>query len=228
MRRRDWAIWLLALVIALVLWFYVVSHQNLTRTLQVAVEVTGVPKGMIARAAPAAASVAVTGPREVVERLTVDSVHVRAQLRSREPGDQTARLQVAVSRGLSARVTPDRVSVRLERRPAANDRAARATPKAVPIVLTTRGYPAPGYRVDSIDLDPAIATITGEADAVGALRVLPTAALQLQGARDEVEARLPLAPPAGVAVLHPSSVHVVVHIRQGLPLVQPLTPEEAR
>ena len=52
MRRRDWVIWLLALVIALVLWFYVVSHQNLTRTLQVAVEVTGVPKGMNPEVSP--------------------------------------------------------------------------------------------------------------------------------------------------------------------------------
>jgi YbbR domain-containing protein len=228
MRRRDWAIWLFALVIAIVLWVYVVVHQNLTRTLQVPVEVTGVPTGMVARAEPAAASVAVTGPRDTVERLSLDNVRVRVALPAREPGSYRARLRVAVLRGMSTRVSPQQVRVSLQHRPQTSSDRDRVPPRTVPIVLTGSGQPARGYRVDTIDLEPTMATITGDAGVVAAVHLLPTAPLALQDARDDVEARLPLAPPAGVAVLHPGSVHVIVHIRQGLPIVPPLSSEEAR
>jgi len=117
MRRRNWAIWLFALLIAVVLWYYVVTQGNLTRMLQVPVEVTGVSAKMIARAEPASVSVTVTGPRETVETITVYDVRVRAPLASRDPGSYLTPLRVTVPRGLSARVAPQSVRVLVEIRP---------------------------------------------------------------------------------------------------------------
>ncbi|KPJ64825.1 hypothetical protein AMK68_00440 [candidate division KD3-62 bacterium DG_56] len=226
MRRRDWATWLFALVIAVVLWYYVVAQGNLTQTLQVPVEVTGVSEKMIARALPASVSVTVTGPRETVDGITVDNVRVRAVLASPDPGNYRTPLRVTVPRGVSARVAPELARVRVEQRPAAGPEA-RVRSRAVPIALATRGQPAPGYRVDNIEFAPTIATVTGIAERVSSLRAVPTDALNLEGARNNVEARLPLLPPPGVAVLSPATVYVVVYIRPGPLPVHPVPPEES-
>lgn len=226
MRRRDWATWLFALVIAVVLWYYVVAQRNLTQTLQVPVEVTGVSEQMIVRSLPASVSVTVTGPRETVEGMTVDNVRVRAVLASPDPGDYRTPLRIMVPRGVSARVAPDSVRVRVERPPAGSPEA-RVITRSVPIALTSRGQPAPGYRVDRVEFAPTIATVTGIAERINDLRAVPTDALDLAGVRNNVEARLPLVPPPGVAVLSPATVYVVVHIRPGPPPVQPPPPEDA-
>jgi YbbR domain-containing protein len=224
MRRRDWATYGLSLVIAVFLWYYVVARDNITEVFRVPVEVTGLPERVIATCEPAIATVTVVGAREIVSALTAEDVRVRARPPSHQPGTYSAPLRATVPRGVSARINRSQATVTLKQiaEPGAE---VRLMTRAVPIALTSLGQPAPGYYVYRIEVAPTIATITGPEERVRHLPAVPTDAVNLEGVREDVVTRVALVPPAGVAVITPTTVSVVVGIRPGLPPERRL-PEE--
>jgi YbbR domain-containing protein len=83
----------------------------------------------------------------------------------------------------------------------------------VPVVLRTRGEPAPGYRIARASVQPALVTIAGDAQRLRETIFVPTAPLDLAGARADIHGRsLALALPQGITSVSDSRVKASVVI----------------
>lgn len=83
----------------------------------------------------------------------------------------------------------------------------------VPVVPRTRGQPAEGYRVSSINVDPATVTLRGSPEALQRLPgYIETEPLDISGATQDVVERLPLRVPENISILGSKTALVTVRI----------------
>jgi YbbR domain-containing protein len=86
--------------------------------------------------------------------------------------------------------------------------------QTVPVKPDVRGSPASGYNITSIDVTPAIISVSGEANALAALNgVASTQPISIAGATGDVSVKVALALPAGVEAPDVTTVTVVVHLK---------------
>ncbi len=155
----------------------------------------------------------VSGPRSRVNRVT--RLVAAVDLSRANPALPAAVAIQAVDRvgtkvdGLT--VTPGRAEVTLQ------VKQALAT-RTVPVVVRPKGAPAPGYRVASVQVEPAVVTVSGPADRLGRLSQVETGEMQLEGLRAQVTRQLALALPPGVKALGPSTVTVTVQVERKPPI----------
>jgi YbbR domain-containing protein len=83
--------------------------------------------------------------------------------------------------------------------------------RTVPVSPKFSGVPSSGVQVASVSVSPAAVTIEGDADALGAVAAIPTAAVDLSGATADVTRVVSLVLPAGITAVGPSTVSVTVH-----------------
>jgi YbbR domain-containing protein len=97
-------------------------------------------------------------------------------------------------------ITPASVTVELD------ERASRQ----VPVAAEPQGRPGRGYKVDSIEVDPAEVTVSGAQSRLAAIESVRTVELRLDGRTQSFGTELPLAPPPGVEVDGSRTVNVRV------------------
>jgi YbbR domain-containing protein len=102
-------------------------------------------------------------------------------------------------------IDPERARVRIA---VARELANRT----LPVVPNIVGQPAPGYRVSSVNVEPVVATVSGEEATVSQLETAATEPIDISGRNRDVEATVRIALPAGVSVAGDDSVRVVVTI----------------
>jgi len=151
--------------------------------------------------------VTVRGPAEAVSRTEkavaeVNLAGVTANLR------QSFKLVPRSARGTlvtGVTLTPDQAQVTVPVQQKLFSRSLAITP-------LTRGSPAPGYRIVSVEADPPSVTVTAPMAVLEGLRAVPTEEVDVSGATSEVvrEARLRL--PAGATVPGSSTVLVRVQV----------------
>ena len=107
-------------------------------------------------------------------------------------------------------VSPARISIRVPVK-------AVRIPRALPVVVETTGMAAPGYRVASVGVEPAVVTVIGPSDVVSEMLTVHTQSFTIAGLDHDHEVSVPLRLPAGVATLELSQAKVRIHVVRLLP-----------
>jgi len=93
--------------------------------------------------------------------------------------------------------------------------------RTLPVVVKPRGSPPAGFRILSVQVQPALVTVSGPADTMARLKEVETEEVPLGGVRGPSVQRVSLAPPAGVTVLSSPTVTVTLEIGRQLPIARP-------
>jgi YbbR domain-containing protein len=175
----NWAIKLISLVCAIMLWFYVTSTGKTEMTLTVPLELRNIPAGMT-----------------VVGDVT-GAIEVRVQGQERVLGDSALGKKVTGLLDLSlaregenvVRISPDDIK-RPEGVVVTHLSLSEIRVKLEPLLRRTfrlrpvlHGSPATGYRLAGVTVTPAKISVEGPASAVRTLDKLETMPIDIQGAR---------------------------------------------
>jgi YbbR domain-containing protein len=204
-----WELKIAALVMATVLWFWVVTSEKTDLTVVAAVDMESVPAGLeVVGGRSETVDVDLHGLRSVLARLGPDRVRARASLAGAHAGTIMVRLrpdQVVVPAGVSVvRVQPSRVPITLE----------PSRQVQVPVVPKLVGTVRDGYRVTRVSVTPPEVAIEGPQSIVSRVSRLETQPVSLADATTTIQLAADLDQPAEAAVRFPGSrrVQVVVEI----------------
>jgi YbbR domain-containing protein len=102
-------------------------------------------------------------------------------------------------------VTPDHVHIHIDVAPAASSRS-------VPVTPVLSGTPPPGYQIGSVQVVPAVVTVTGDPTALAALTAIPTAPIDVSKATSQLSTNVAFAAPKGVTVVGAAQAQVTINI----------------
>jgi YbbR domain-containing protein len=154
------------------------------------------------------ATATVSGPQSVVDQVTevrarivVDASGIDInQLVTLLPVDANGDVQTPVD------VEPREVRVKV---PVFTDRRS----KTVPVTPNVVGTPAAGFEVASIEVDPPVISVEGDANDLAGLDRADTASISVSGASSQVTQVVGFALPDGVQVLGSGTVTVTIKLR---------------
>ncbi|HEU4671448.1 MAG TPA: CdaR family protein [Candidatus Limnocylindrales bacterium] len=179
------------------------------KTVPVSVDQGPVPSGLQAGTPIlSATSVEVSGPDSVVRQVAAAQARVLIQPSAIDV-DQDVPLVAVDQLGNEvgpADLKPDQVHVTIRV-------TGLTATKTVPVTPVLTGRPADGYEIVSIDVSPSVVTLSGDADALAAVTQVATSGVSVGGARNDVAATAPIAPPAGIESISGSDVRVTVRVR---------------
>lgn len=184
---ENWALKLLALVFACILWFFVTGEQKLERSYAVPLELKNMPAGMmVANEIPSVIDVRISGPRTSLMNLQPKDIGIAVNLKNLEPGLITLkRLEERVDLPGPLKVTrlsPSYIDVKLE----------RVGSKNVTVKPWLSGKPAAGYRVAAVNVDPGKVMIEGAESEVAGVDSITTEKLDLTDARKTLKEEVSL------------------------------------
>lgn len=139
------------------------------------------------------ATVSVTGPASVVDRVT--EVHANVVIETNGL-DIDRDVDLIPVDALGDRVTPVDVEPATAHVRIAIFSNLRSRP--LPVTPALSGVPADGYRIESVTVDPLLVSVEGEADAILGLSEAATEAVQVSGATQDVVSDVALLLPEGV------------------------------
>lgn len=213
--RPSWAdigTWLLALVLASGLWFFVnAGARTSERTLRVRLDLIHIPAGMvITSTVPDYVEVRVSGSGLMLSSIDAKNLRTSLDLAGVRPGVATYTLNAkdfALPRSVEVnRVTPSRVSLSV-------DRVVR---RKLPIRIDDRGELEPGLKIVELQLLPDEVSVSGPRARVSGLTEVTTQALDRTTLQPGVNERTLdlLAPAALVQLRRPTVVAQVVVERE--------------
>ncbi len=187
---ENWALKLLALVFACILWFFVTGEQKLERSYAVPLELKNMPAGMmVANEIPSLIDVRISGPRTLLMNLQLQDIGIAVNLKDLEPGLITLkRLEERLDLPGPLKVTrlsPSYVDVKLE----------RVVSKKVTVKSRLTGKPAAGYRVATVNIEPQQVMIEGAESELAGVDSVITEKLDLADARKSLKGEVPLVYP---------------------------------
>ena len=209
---------ILSVILAVVLWFGVMSSQNPEQARTV-YDVEIVPErldpGLAVRSLePHVVDVTLSGPEEFLEDLSVRDARATVDLSGAGPGETTRPVTVIPARGRLRvlRVSPQYVTVRIEPR----------LEKTVPVELQVNGEPAPDYVIENPTVSAEQVTVSGARSLVERVtRVV--AAVAVSGIQSTIAHSVTLVPVdssgrpvesdyAQALVIEPATVQVTVPV----------------
>ncbi len=213
--RRNLSLKLVAVFLAFAAWFWVESQGDLLRTVQVPVDLVGLPADLeLMGDTPDDVSVRLRGPEVSIRSLSPERLRVVVNMagESLQPGENTLQLtprQVRVPAGVEVdRITPGQVEVTV----------ARMATREVPVEPTIQGLPAPGYEIAGTVVRPERVVIEGPEPAVKEVESVGTPTISIDGA--QANQRIEVVPVVGgqaggqVRLSSPrSKVEVLVRVR---------------
>lgn len=208
MGRFNWqdnSLRILSVLLAFILWVYVNSEQNPLRekTLTVPLEVSGPPPGYVYFGSlPETVKVKVEGDKNLLARVSPSDLKAEVWV----PGDKTGvtvlPVQVAAAPGTRVtQVLPAEVSVTVD----------RLAEKEVPVAVSLRGSPATGYTALAPVCRPAYVTVAGPSSVLKEVSQA-AAAVDLEGAAENVEMDVPVSAGRRELSVNPSAVRVTVPV----------------
>ena len=153
----------------------------------------------------------VSGPKSVIDtvaqlkaQVAVDASGIDVnQLVTLVPVDDKGQIL-----GPAARVEIDPPQVRV-RVAVFTDRRS----KTIPVSPTVNGTPAAGFEIESVEVNPAVISVEGDANDLAGLESADTAPVSVAGASSEFVQTVGFVLPEGVEALGSGSVQVTVHLR---------------
>lgn len=208
---RLWTLRVIALAIALVLWFVLsFSRRESESEKPVEAAITYMRSDdMVILDPRQAVDLILTGPQDAINRVNPFEVSVQVDLRQAQPGRHTVNLSpenVSLPQGLRvASIQPSSVEVTLD----------RLVSRELPVEADVRGEPSAGATRGEIEVVPPTVTLTGPASRLDDLGSLSTAVVSLEGHALSFEERVPVVVPDTIAVrdVDPSQVLVRVPLR---------------
>jgi YbbR domain-containing protein len=212
---KNWELKILALLSAIVLWFFVVGIENNSSKFpeQIPVAAVNVPTGMVVSNDLGKAIIRIRTDQDLVKNLAVGDFDVTVDLTNAQEGGQDL--------PLSATSKNDKVTI-LKVDPATVHVVLQAiTQKDIKVKPVVSGNPAQGYAVQDVQVNPQTVTISGGKNAINTLDSIE-ADIKLSGIEstdfmENVTLQLPpnLASQKNVS-LNPEQVSVDVKISQQL------------
>ncbi|HEY8449522.1 MAG TPA: CdaR family protein [Bacillota bacterium] len=183
--RKNSTARVLSVVLAVVLWFYVVSEQNPTvaKTFRIPLEVRSLdPMLAVVSIDPEAVSVVVEGPGQVVNALTPEDFTATINLADAAPGPVVATVHVTAPNATQlVEVEPSQVISLVE--PVVEAR--------VPVELAVTGRVAPDFRAEEPEIIPPEVVVRGGSSLVARVERVVTN-IDVGGARSTVQQQLAL------------------------------------
>jgi YbbR domain-containing protein len=167
--KKNRGLKFLALLLALATWFAVGSEERTETTLQLALELTNLPKHlMVTNEIPSQLEVRVQGPRSVIRELTTDKLHKQIDLSGAKPGTHTELLtpnSLNFPRGVVVtRIRPSALSIELD----------QALIRRVEVQPVIKGSPAQGFDVGEVGIAPKEALVRGPKRDINQLKYINT------------------------------------------------------
>lgn len=209
----DLGTWLLALILASGLWFFVnAGARTSERTLRVRLDLIHVPNGMVITSdAPDHVEIRASGSGLMLSSIDEEGLQTSLDLAGVQPGVATYTLNAkdfALPRSVEVtRITPSRVSLAI-------DRLVR---RKLPVRLDYRGDPQPGLKVVEVQVLPGEVAVNGPRARVQSLSEIDTQPLDRATLQPGVNERtLDLLGPGGLVQLRRPSVVAQVVVEREL------------
>jgi len=207
---EDWLLKLSALIITFALWFGVsYSNKKGTATMPAQLKFRVSDTSVLTNAGVQEVSIRVSGDDQKIDQLFGSDRRITADLTDLEPGDRVIQLtpnNVTVDLPMGVKledIQPSRIAVRLE----------QVQVKDLPVNAQTVGEPANGFEIYNTTVTPARVTIRGPESYVATLDFVPTGAVDITGAKDDMTFRqVPVSLPNTNAAVFNTVVDVAVRI----------------
>lgn len=208
---RTWGLRLLALVIAVSLWFSVSfeDREALSERLVEASVSYNRPRGFVILDPVQSVNVRLRGSSKAIRRLNPYQVDVQVELAQTEPGIVNVNLgpeNVLMPEGLEVvSIEPNAIRVELE----------REVTQRLPVVPHLVGEPAAGAVVEEPEVFPNQVLVSGPESLLAKIQSLTTRPINLDGHALTFEETVAVVPPDPlIQVVQPSKVSVRVPMRQ--------------
>lgn len=203
---HNWELKLLALLVAAIVWFFVVSADRSQLGFAAPVEYVGLDGSHVVLGTPReTVDVQVEAARWAAARLTPASVRVRVDVSRLREGEHLVPLStehVEAPAGVQVlRVWPSAVRLTL----------ASAAVKQVRVVPKLLGTPAAGHAVGRVGVEPQIVDVRGPRTTIEEHTAVETAPVDVTGARQSISRTVGLLLPDSVSATT-RTVHVTVDI----------------
>lgn len=212
---------LLALAIALVMWVFVVGQDKAEMTVEVPVEITGIPADMVvADDVVNKVYARISGPGTLVRRAAAQRMVQRVNLAGMGLGEHVFQIMpedLRLPAGVSViRVSPARFIISL---------AAKVS-RQVQVRPALKGDLAEGYEVAEISLSPLKVTVSGTQKDVDNVDWIWTMRMDVTGLKSSTSLRTGLRLPRGHSLhLDPMTVDAEINVR---PKKGPAHPDEQK
>lgn len=215
-RRQVWGLRVLALAIAIALWFVLSFEQRETRSEKlIEASVSYIrPEGVEILDPVQRVDVMVVGTTDQVNRATSADVGVQVDLRDAEPGPTQVNLSeenvVTLPQGLRVdRIRPTTLDLTLD----------RLVIRRLPVEPQIVGEPAAGALVGDVRVQPPEVAVTGPLSQLGSLEAVQTAPVSLDGHAITFEEVVPVVLPDILAVrdIQPPRVTVTIPLQVSAP-----------
>lgn len=206
---RNWELKVLAVILAVVVWFFVVNANRSRFGVPAPVEYVGLEPGMVLLGAPREAlDVQVEAARWAAARLTPADVRVRVDLSRAREGDNTLQLSAAdvqTPPGVNVlRLSPSTIRVTV---------AAAAT-RALRVVPQLRGSPPPGVQVSRVAVEPPTVQVKGPRATIEERAMVETAPVDVTDLHHNITRTVGLLLPDSVYPTTHRTVQVTIEVRR--------------
>ena len=180
-----------------------------TREVPVDVDLGTVPPGLDVREPVVSQDpVTVSGPDSAVRAVAAALAQVRLDPSgidvNETVGLQPVDAQGVVVGGVDVEPSTVRVTIQI---------GSQLSTKTLPVSPVVTGTPSPSVEITAVEVQPALVTVEGDADALAGLVSIDTRPVAVSGATADVEATVGLDLPEGVAALGVDQVRVTIAIR---------------
>lgn len=204
---------LVALAIALAMWFFVVGQEKTEVYFRLRVELSKLPASMMVTNRVAdQVIIGVAGPRTLVRRVAEQKWVKTVDLSGLREGEHKFAVRaedLSLPRGVSVkRISPENVRVVL----------ARLVERRLPVRPRFKGRPAKGFELGEVKFTPSQVTLRGVAEDIQDVDWIWTQRIDVTGRSQPLSIRVPLRMPGGRAnELWPAAVQATVgiHSRAG-------------
>lgn len=145
---------IIALIMAIVLWVYVMNEQNppVETSMEVALEVRNLSASMIATDIPESVRVKVRGPRSLIIALSNKDIKSYVELKDLASGRNTQKVNAVIPTSLElVEVSPEKITFQLD----------TVTSREIPVEGRIIGKPAPGLALGQITYSSLTAVVKG-------------------------------------------------------------------
>jgi YbbR domain-containing protein len=204
---------IIAVAVALIIWFNVSSQENMTRSFTLPVKLENIPDTLTLRsAAPPSAEVSITATKRQLLHIGFKKGYVTINL----AGAAAGRFRQAISATnvvLPTEVDPNDIRIIT---PVAVDLSfERKITKEIPVVLTFTGSIPSGYLLNaSPSITPGSVEVTGGESMVDPLRSIPSELIDLAKIKDAYERDVMLDFDRNTIQCNPERVRVMISVSQ--------------
>ncbi len=176
---RNLVFKILALVLAVILWFLVVGEERAEVGLTIPLELVNMPRDMIVvNNIPQGIDIRVNGPRSLIRSLTTRNLSKSLDLSNTKAGTITYSISsegIRLPRGVAVtRIHPTQVVVVLQKQ----------IKKMISVRARVMGRPASGYEVESVRVRPEEVEVAGSEEVIKDLENLSTKPVDIGGRQE--------------------------------------------